>query len=81
MPIMAPLARLRRCLAVAGDHGWAAASGWMNLWVPTTAVVMGGLTLAKVGYDKYLKFIVPLLGILFVAVCLFLGGAALLGVG
>ena len=52
----------------------------MNLWVPTTAVVMGGLTLGKVGYDKYLRFIAPLLGILFVLVCGFLVlGATVLG--
>lgn len=51
----------------------------MNLWVPTTAVVMGGLTLAKVGYDTYLRFIAPLLGILFVGVCCFLVIGALVG--
>lgn len=72
MPIMAPLgdfAGVPRSLVITA---WAAASGWMNLWVPTTAVVMGGLTLAKVGYDKYLRFIAPLLGILLVLVCGFL---------
>lgn len=81
MPIMAPLADFAGVSRSLVITAWAAASGWMNLWVPTTAVVMGGLTLAKVGYDKYLRFIVPLLGVLFVAVCVFLGGAALLGVG
>ena len=80
MPIMAPLgdfADVSRSLVITA---WAAASGWMNLWVPTTAVVMGGLTLGKVGYDKYLRFIAPLLGILFVLVCGFLVlGATVLG--
>jgi uncharacterized ion transporter superfamily protein YfcC len=33
---------------------------------------MGGLALAKVGYNKYVRFIVPYLGILFVAVTIFL---------
>jgi uncharacterized ion transporter superfamily protein YfcC len=37
---------------------------------------MGGLALAKVGYDKYLRFVAPLLAILFVLVC----GFMLLGV-
>lgn len=72
MPIMAPLgdfAGVPRSLVITA---WAAASGWMNLWVPTTAVVMGGLTLAKVGYDRYLRFIAPLLGILLVLICGFL---------
>lgn len=81
MPIMAPLADFAGVSRSLVITAWAAASGWMNLWVPTTAVVMGGLSLAKVGYDKYLRFIVPLLGVLFVGVCLFLGAAALLGAG
>jgi len=51
---------------------WNAASGWMNLWIPTTAVVIGGVALAKVGYDKYLRWLAPLLAILFVLTCGFL---------
>jgi uncharacterized ion transporter superfamily protein YfcC len=78
MPILAPLgdfAGVSRSLVITA---WNAASGWMNLFVPTTAVVMGGLALAKVGYDKYLRFLAPLLGILFVLICAFLAvGAAL----
>lgn len=78
MPILAPLsdfADLPRSLTVTA---WNAASGWMNLWIPTTAVVMGGIALAKVSYDKYLKWLAPLLGIFFVVICAFLAlGAAL----
>jgi uncharacterized ion transporter superfamily protein YfcC len=48
----------------------------MNLFTPTSAVVMGGLALSRVGYDKFLRFIAPLLGILLVLTCL----AMLLGV-
>ncbi|MFE9931061.1 YfcC family protein [Streptomyces sp. NPDC005533] len=72
MPILAPLADfagVSRALAVTA---WQSASGWMNLWVPTTAVVVGGVALAKVGYDKYLRFVWPLLAILAVLVCGFL---------
>ncbi|MDQ6806941.1 MAG: YfcC family protein [Actinomycetota bacterium] len=78
MPILAPLgdfAHVPRSLVVTA---WNAASGWMNLFVPTTAVVVGGLALAKVGYNKYLRFLAPLLAILFVLTCAFLLiGAAL----
>jgi uncharacterized ion transporter superfamily protein YfcC len=76
MPILAPLsdfAHVSRALTVTA---WNAASGWMNLWIPTTAVVMGGLALAKVGYDKYMKWLWPLLAILFVVTCAFAGLAA-----
>ena len=78
MPILAPLsdfADVDRSLTITA---WNAASGWMNLFVPTTAVVMGGLALAKVGYDKYLRFLAPLLAILFVLTCVFLALGAVL---
>jgi uncharacterized ion transporter superfamily protein YfcC len=78
MPILAPLgdfAGVDRSLVITA---WNAASGWMNLWVPTTAVVMGGIALARVGYDKYLRFVAPLLGILFVLTLVFLGLGAML---
>jgi uncharacterized ion transporter superfamily protein YfcC len=79
MPILAPLsdfADVSRSLTITA---WNAASGWMNLFVPTTAVVMGGLALAKVGYNKYLRFVAPLLAILFVVTCAFLALGAALG--
>lgn len=41
----------------------------MNLWVPTTAVTIGGVALAKIGYDRYLRFVWPLLAILFALIC------------
>jgi uncharacterized ion transporter superfamily protein YfcC len=48
------------------------ASGWMNLFTPTSAIVMGGLALSKVRYDRYLRFVAPLLGILLILTCLFM---------
>lgn len=53
------------------------ASGWVNLVTPTSAVVMGGLALAEIRYDRYLRFMAPLMGALLVAVAGFLAlGAA-----
>lgn len=78
MPILGPLgdfAGVSRSLVITA---WNAASGWMNLITPTTAVIMGGIALAKVGYDKYVRFVVPLLAILFVVICIFLALGALL---
>ncbi len=72
MPIMAPLgdfAGVSRSIVVTA---YQSASGWVNLFTPTSAIVMGGLTLAKVGYERYLRFVWPLLVILFVAICAFL---------
>ncbi|MGH4027540.1 YfcC family protein [Actinomycetota bacterium Odt1-20B] len=78
MPILAPLADFADVSRAVVVTAWAAASGWMNLWVPTTAVTIGGVALAKVGYNKYLRFVWPLLAILLVLICVFVGlGAAM----
>jgi uncharacterized ion transporter superfamily protein YfcC len=42
------------------------ASGLLNLVNPTFAVVMGGLALGRVRFDKWLRFTLPVLVILFV---------------
>ncbi len=64
MPIMAPLADsagVDRSLIVTA---YQSASGLLNLVNPTFAVVMGGLALGRVRYDKWLRFTLPLLLIL-----------------
>ena len=48
----------------------------MNLVTPTSAVIMGGLALSKVGYDKYLRFVWPFVLVVFLVVCAFLGISA-----
>jgi uncharacterized ion transporter superfamily protein YfcC len=77
MPVLAPLgdfAGVSRAMVVTA---YQSASGWMNLFTPTSAVVMGGLALAKVDYNRYLRFLAPLLGILLVLTLVFVGvGAA-----
>jgi uncharacterized ion transporter superfamily protein YfcC len=76
MPILAPLAdfaNVSRSLVVTAFQ---TASGFVNLVTPTSAVIMGGLALSKVGYDKYLRFVWPFLAVVFVVVCAFLGIAA-----
>ncbi|UDL99236.1 YfcC family protein [Streptomyces longhuiensis] len=76
MPVLAPLADFAGVSRAVVVTAWQAASGWMNLWVPTTAVTIGGVALAKVGYDKYLRFIWPLLAVLFVLICGFVAAGA-----
>jgi uncharacterized ion transporter superfamily protein YfcC len=64
MPIMAPLADFAgadRSLVVTA---YQSASGLLNLVTPTSAVVMGGLAIARVPYGRYLRFVWPLLAIL-----------------
>ena len=72
MPIMAPLADFAGVSRAIVVTAYQSASGWVNLFTPTSAIVMGGLTLAKVGYDRYIRFVWPLLAILFLLICVFL---------
>ncbi|RLV10002.1 C4-dicarboxylate ABC transporter [Streptomyces griseocarneus] len=78
MPILAPLADFAGVARSVVVTAWQAASGVMNLWVPTTAVIMGGVALAKVGYDRYLRFVWPLLLLLSVLICGFVALGALM---
>jgi uncharacterized ion transporter superfamily protein YfcC len=78
MPILAPLADFAGVSRAMVVTAYQSASGVINLITPTSAVVMGGLALAKVRYDQYLRFIWPLLLILLVACTAFSAvGAAL----
>lgn len=77
MPILAPLSDFAGVSRAMTITAYQSASGLINLITPTSAVVMGGLALARVRYDQYLRFIAPLLGILFVLCLAFLAvGAA-----
>ncbi len=69
MPIMAPLADFAgvgRDLVVTA---YQSANGWVNLFNPTFAVVMGGLAIGRVSYDRWLRFVFPLLLVLAVIIC------------
>ncbi len=79
MPILAPLADVA---GVARDivlTGYQSASGLVNLITPTSAVLMGGLALSKIGFDKYIRFIAPYMVIIFVLVVIFIGLGVLVG--
>ena len=68
MPIMAPLsdfAGVSRDLVVTA---YQSASGIVNLINPTFAVVMGGLALGRVPYERWLGFMWPLLLVLTVII-------------
>ena len=71
MPIMAPLASFADVPAQLVVTAYQGANGLVNLVTPTSAVVMGGLAIARVGYGTWLKFVWPvliLLAILTIAV-------------
>lgn len=61
MPIMAPLGQFAGVPGYLIVTAYQAANGLVNLVTPTSAVVMGGLAIARVGYGVWLKFVWPLL--------------------
>ncbi|HMO13316.1 MAG TPA: TIGR00366 family protein [Pirellulaceae bacterium] len=67
MPIMAPLGDIvgvnRQATVLAYQYG----DGFANMIVPTNAVLMGILGLAGIPYDRWLRFIFPLMVKLFIA--------------
>jgi len=61
MPLMAPLADLvnvsRQVAVLAFQFG----DGFSNIIVPTNPILIGMLTMARVPYDRWLRFVLPLL--------------------
>jgi uncharacterized ion transporter superfamily protein YfcC len=59
MPIMAPLADLvgvtRQTAVLAFQFG----DGFTNILVPTNPVLIGILTMARIPYDRWLRFVLP----------------------
>ncbi|WDC84805.1 hypothetical protein PL321_04060 [Caloramator sp. mosi_1] len=68
MPIMAPLADFANVSRHIVITAYQSASGIVNLITPTSAVVMGGLAIGRVSYDKWLKYVWRLLVILMVII-------------
>ena len=74
MPILAPLADFAGVPGRSPSPAFQSASGFVNYLTPTSAVVMGGLTLAKVGYDRYIRFARPFMAVMFVLLIVHLHG-------
>lgn len=67
MPIFAPLTKTLGLSPEVMIMVFSAGSGIVNLFTPTSGVVMGGLSIAKVEYSTWLKFVWKILAAIFVA--------------
>ena len=65
MPIMAPLADLTGVTRQTAVLAYQMGDGFTNMIVPTNALLMGMLGLARIPYDRWVTFVVPLLVKLF----------------
>ncbi len=66
MPILAPLSDLiglsRQTMILAFQFG----DGWADAIIPTNAVLLAAIGMAKIPYQKWVKFVIPLLAIWFI---------------
>ncbi|USD68175.1 TIGR00366 family protein [Vibrio sp. SCSIO 43136] len=76
MPLMGPISDLanvdRNIVVTAYQMG----SGWINLFAPTAATVVAGLAIANIPYGRFLKWVVPYIGAIFLGSCIVLFIAA-----
>ena len=61
MPLLAPLADFAGVSRATTITAWAIGHGLSLMFSPTSVVLVGGLAIAKVGYNKFLRFAWPLL--------------------
>jgi uncharacterized ion transporter superfamily protein YfcC len=79
MPIMAPLAGFAGVPTQLVVTAYQSASGLVNLFTPTFAVVAGGLAIGRVPLNTWWRFVFPVVGILTVVNMVLLSAGALLG--
>jgi uncharacterized ion transporter superfamily protein YfcC len=79
MPIMAPLSDLvgvsRQTAVLAFQFG----DGFTNMVVPTNALLMGMLSLGRIPYQRWLRFVVPFLVKVYLVACVALALAVKFG--
>jgi len=76
MPIMAPLADFAHVGRDVLVTAYQSANGLLNLFNPTFAVVMGGLAIGRVPYNRWLQFALPLVLIIALIVMVAISVAA-----
>jgi uncharacterized ion transporter superfamily protein YfcC len=80
MPIMAPLASFAGVPASLVVTAYQSASGLLNLFTPTFAVVAGGLMIGRVPFSTWWKFVLPLVIMLAVMTMILLSAGTILNI-
>ncbi len=78
MPIMAPLADFAGVGRELAVTAYQSASGWTNLITPTSGVVVAALIIGRVPLTTWIRYMLPLLGILAVITMAFLSAATII---
>lgn len=78
MPLMAPLADVLGITRQTAVLAFTSGDGFSNIIIPTSGILMAMLSIAKIPYEKWLRFVLPLFIILFILAGLFLSLAVLI---
>lgn len=78
MPLMAPLADVLGVSRQTAVFAFTSGDGFSNIIIPTSGILMAMLSIAKIPYEKWLRFIMPLFLILVLIAGIFLGVAVLI---
>jgi len=79
MPLMAPLADVLGLTRQTAVFAFTCGDGFSNMVIPTSGILMASLGLAGVPYERWLKFMVPLLLQLLAVAAVFMAGAVVMG--
>lgn len=72
MPLMAPLSDVLGLTRQTAVFAFTSGDGFSNMLIPTSGVLMAWLSLAKIPYEKWLRFILPLFLQLWLLAAIFL---------
>ena len=80
MPLMAPLSDVLGVSRQTAVFAFTCGDGFSNTVIPTSGILMASLGLGKVPYERWLRFMVPLILQLFAAAAVFIAASVLLDV-
>ncbi len=79
MPLMAPLADVLGLTRQTAVFAFTCGDGFSNMVIPTSGILMASLGLAEVPYERWLRFMVPLLAQLIGVAAIFMAIAVIIG--
>jgi uncharacterized ion transporter superfamily protein YfcC len=79
MPLMAPLADVLGLTRQTAVFAFTCGDGFSNTVIPTSGILMASLGLAGIPYERWLRFMVPLLAQLLLVAAVFMAIAVFFG--
>lgn len=79
MPLMVPISDVLGITRQTAVFAFQCGDGFSNLIIPTSSILMSMLGLARISFEKWLRFIMPLMVQLWIASAVFLTIAVLIG--